>query len=145
MTILKQDFQFLYFEFGGRISRSQYWIGSIVLILVYAAIKYLSGLIFPAMINAVLVIPMICFAITVPVALTVKRLHDRGRSGWWYLGFCIMQGLLTSALLILPKGTILLYCIVMLQTILTIILIIEVGILKGSTGENRYGADPIHG
>jgi uncharacterized membrane protein YhaH (DUF805 family) len=51
-------------------------------------------------------------------AITAKRLHDRGKTGWWQL----------------------VYLIPLLGQIW---LVIELGALRGSVGENRFGPDPV--
>ena len=51
------------------------------------------------------------------LAINVKRLHDRDKSGWWYL------------LMFLPL-------------IGPLWLFVELGFLAGSTGTNDYGPDP---
>ena len=51
-------------------------------------------------------------------AVTVKRWHDRDKSGWWVLiGFVPVIGLLWT--------------------------LVECGCLKGTDGDNRYGTDPL--
>ncbi len=63
-------------------------------------------------------------AVLIPsIAVTVRRLHDRNMSGWWYLGFMVLAfipllGLLAS----------LAFLIVMF--------------LPGTAGPNRFGEDP---
>lgn len=50
----------------------------------------------------------------------IKRCHDRGKSGWW----CI--------LLLIP-------------VVGAIWAVIDLGILKGTEGPNRFGPAPLHG
>lgn len=52
------------------------------------------------------------------VAVYVKRCHDRGKSGWWCLLFLIpVVGIIWA--------------------------IIDLGVLEGNEGANRYGPDPL--
>ena len=52
--------------------------------------------------------------------LHIKRCHDRDKSGWWcLLLFLPMVGLFWS--------------------------IVDLGLLEGTRGDNRYGADPLRG
>ena len=52
------------------------------------------------------------------VAIGVKRLHDRNKTGWWML-------------------------IILLPVIGGLWYLIECGFLKGTTGPNTYGPDPL--
>jgi uncharacterized membrane protein YhaH (DUF805 family) len=52
------------------------------------------------------------------LAGAVKRLHDRDRSGWFYLIFFV-------------------------PVIGTLWLLVELGFLRGTQGENRFGPDPL--
>lgn len=77
-----------YFEFGGRSSRREYWwytLGSVVALLAAFFIDHnLLGYWRPNRVFG----PMLLFATFVHIVpgltLTVRRLHDAGRSGWWY-------------------------------------------------------------
>ncbi|NNE21878.1 MAG: DUF805 domain-containing protein [Rhizobiales bacterium] len=54
------------------------------------------------------------------IMLHIKRCHDRDKSGWWCL------------LLLIPF-------------VGTIWAVIDLGILAGTPGENRFGPDPLQG
>ena len=65
------------FQFEGRSRRSEYWWT--------IAIVYLVSIILTPFVGFVLSI------LTIP--LTFRRLHDTGRSGWWWGGCAILQGI----------------------------------------------------
>ena len=65
------------FQFEGRSRRSEYWWTM--------AIVYLVSIILTPFVGFVLSI------LTIP--LTFRRLHDTGRSGWWWGGCVILQGI----------------------------------------------------
>ena len=111
-----------WFSFRGRIGRKTYWLGYVVpimAILIVGAIPpaFLSPesqifsiyLIAYAILSVVLIIPNL--------AASVKRLHDRGRSGWFVL------------LSMVPIANIWIF--------------IEVCFLKGTDGPNAFGPDPL--
>jgi uncharacterized membrane protein YhaH (DUF805 family) len=76
------DFQYLYFNFDGRIDRGQWWIG----IAIIVAAHLIAGLLFgPGLVMFVIAIILL----VATVGLHVKRFHDRGKSGWWVLVFLI--------------------------------------------------------
>jgi uncharacterized membrane protein YhaH (DUF805 family) len=75
-------------------------------------------------------------------AITVRRLHDRNRSGWWLIPFLVVPGLfdqfesrLGISLPVLVLATVV--------AMLGIWAFVELVILKGTTGANRFGPDPL--
>jgi uncharacterized membrane protein YhaH (DUF805 family) len=65
-----------YAQFTGRASRSEYWWFYLFTVLVTAAADTLGGT----------VGNLASLAFFLPgLALLVRRLHDVGRSGWWFL------------------------------------------------------------
>lgn len=101
MTVLRK-----YAEFDGRARRREYWgfvLVNFLVLLLLAVPDALLGLATPGagvgLLSAIYVL-----AVAVPwLAVTVRRLHDVGRSGWWVLiGFIPYVGaivLLVFALL----------------------------------------------
>lgn len=63
------------------------------------------------------------FVLIPGIAVTVRRLHDRDMSGWWYLGFVVLA-------------------LIPLIGIVASIAFIVVMCLDGTKGTNRFGADP---
>lgn len=58
------------------------------------------------------------------IAISVRRLHDANKSGWFALGFLIM---------LIP----------VIGEIIGMILTVVIGVLEGTKGENQYGEDPL--
>ena len=108
--------QFL-FSFQGRVGRQQYWLMVALTVPFVIAAAIINGGFHhdPAETPGVLVLlPMLWPAF----AVTIKRWHDRDKSGWWILINLIpVLGDLWS--------------------------LIENGFLKGTPGENRFGPDPL--
>jgi uncharacterized membrane protein YhaH (DUF805 family) len=82
------------------------------------------------------------FAIRIPAASAVKRLHDRDKSGWWIVPFCIVPIVLgiganwlgdswSADLLMLAMVALGLWGFV------------EILCLRGTSGPNRFGPDPL--
>lgn len=70
-----------YCNFSGRASRSEFWWFQLFGIL-------LSAVIFPLVASdstfGHIIYYLVCFALVLPsLGLTVRRLHDIGKSGWW--------------------------------------------------------------
>ena len=115
-----------YGDFQGRASRSEYWFWALFVMLLFTAgviaksiAKVLAG---ETVANIVFGIAAVIglFLLLVPsLAVSVRRLHDTNSSGWWYL----------ITLIPYVGGLILFvwFCI------------------KGTTGDNRFGPDPLQG
>jgi uncharacterized membrane protein YhaH (DUF805 family) len=107
------------FSFSGRFPRRVYWGVSIVAGIINAILGQVVGAVFGqesatgAIVALIVAIPLIW----VGVATTVKRWHDRNKSGWWILiAFIPIVGWIWS--------------------------FVEAGCLRGTVGPNNYGADP---
>lgn len=105
-----------YAVFTGRARRAEYWYFALANILIYIALWIL---------NAVPVIRILSstalfiygIAMIVPtVAVSVRRLHDTGRSGWWLL--------------------------IGLIPIVGAIVLLIFYVTEGTPGENEYGPNP---
>lgn len=74
-----------YAVFSGRASRKEYWLFCLWNLIIGFVIGFVLGL--TGNLNAVLPAAIIYLAIFIipSVAVTVRRLHDIGRSGWWLL------------------------------------------------------------
>lgn len=90
-----------YFDFKGRARRSEYW-WFVLLNVIIGCIPVIGW------ISILLIIP--------GLAVAVRRLHDIGRSGWWYL--------------------------LMLVPILNIVLLFIWFAKEGEAGTNKWGANP---
>ena len=126
----------LFLSFNGRIPRSKFWIGLLVLIVVNWILMAILGMVFgtsmvmtadPAnaeqameQMSAMFIPMMIAMIIMLYPSLAVytKRRHDRGKSGWW------------SLIMFIPIAGIIWF-------------IVELGILRGTDGPNKYGPDPL--
>ncbi len=82
------DAMLRYFEFSGRSSRTQYWVFWLVALLLsllgIAADYYLFGIIPSRETAGPLGAFMGIIHVFPGITVTVRRLHDSGRSGWWY-------------------------------------------------------------
>jgi uncharacterized membrane protein YhaH (DUF805 family) len=111
------------FSLQGRAGRRMYWLTSLGLgvlaALTVQGIHWL-GLVVQALKELAVWLPLAvrAGALWAAVAIHVKRLHDRDKSGWWFLlAFVPFVGQLW--------------------------LLVEMGFLRGTAGSNRYGDDPV--
>lgn len=102
-----------YVGFSGRASRSELWWFFLFTVIVYIVAGVIDGLIGMGIVGLIAGL-----AIILPsIAVGVRRLHDIGMTGWWYLIYII--------------------------PIIGLIAFIYFGTKKGDEGDNEYGADPL--
>jgi uncharacterized membrane protein YhaH (DUF805 family) len=161
------------FNFSGRARRAEYWWFFLFIILMNVALS--GGFTFWALTQApsllaqggeaalealvlqyeslVLVasavgVAVMVFAVFIPqLAVTVRRLHDTGRSGWWifkpFLVCVVAIAAVMVAAVILGPAAIGLLTMASLIPIACNIWYIVVMCLPSERGENRFGPDPI--
>ena len=90
-----------YTNFSGRAPRSEYWWCALLLLLSYILLYLVTVAI--GIVGLVLIVFHI--AIVIPyLALSVRRLHDTNRSGWWLLiNFVPFGGIVTFIFSVLPS------------------------------------------
>lgn len=83
-----------YAQFDGRSTRSEFWYFLLASYLIMIVLGLLLGLGFylgggessPLIWIFGGLLVLYAFAIVIPsIAITIRRLHDSGKSGWWYL------------------------------------------------------------
>ena len=98
-----------YADFNGRASRSEYWWFVLLYFLVLIAVTVLTGGMMDES-GGFSTIGLIGFLLVVAVfflpslAVSVRRLHDIDKSGWWYLISLVpyVGGLILLVLMVLP-------------------------------------------
>lgn len=72
-----------YFDFNGRARRKEYWMFTLVNVVISIALSVILGLISE---NLALLANLYSLAVLLPaLGVTARRLHDIGKSGWWML------------------------------------------------------------
>lgn len=121
--------------FSGRAPRSEYWWFQLFFILVsfvsaMLAVLLAGGLasfenggeppmmifLLPGLVALVMLLPLI--------SVSVRRLHDRGRSGWWFLAYCVLSGVPILGFIV-SIGWLVFCC------------------MRGTQGANKFGPDPL--
>ena len=125
------------FSFQGRLNRQSWWLLGIAIWIALIVVQIVVATVFgvsatpsedgemPAIgamsgIAGIVVGIFALAALWMYLALTAKRFHDRDKSGWWVL-IGLVPGL--GALWIL----------------------VDCGFLAGTSGDNRFGGDPLAG
>jgi uncharacterized membrane protein YhaH (DUF805 family) len=88
----------------------------------------------------VVIIPMTLIFAWFYVAASIKRLHDRNKSGWWMIPFVAATGLFGQFGGWLGGATFFVGLAVFIAIIWGLI---EMYFLKGTRGPNRFGPDPL--
>jgi uncharacterized membrane protein YhaH (DUF805 family) len=110
-----------YLQFSGRATRREFWLFHLLYFLTSAASVVVSAILEHALpgrgANMGFVLSAMVWLIFIPpiIAVTVRRLHDRDRKGWWIL------------LSFVPFGVFVLIALFYLQ--------------EGTKGPNRFGPD----
>ncbi len=162
----------LLFGFNGRINRARFWFGCVVNVVfmlllggVVVGITHLVGgparlgfnvedvfaVLDPAAWRSLSTdrLPQLAIkAIGTPVflwiyvAVAIKRLHDRNRSGWWLVPFFVVPGLLGRFEDRL-EDSVVLNVLLVVEFGLVLWGFVEMGLLRGTRGDNRFGSDPL--
>jgi uncharacterized membrane protein YhaH (DUF805 family) len=154
------DWRTLLFSFRGRINRAKYWLAT----LIYIGAWLLFGLVVSIVMTGVrataadaltgaglilvaLGIIFLVGGIWSGFAVAIKRLHDREKSGWWLLLFWVAPGLLNAIAGSWANGGGMAFPILigLVGIAISIWGFVEIACLKGTTGPNSYGPDPLAG
>lgn len=122
-----------YVTFSGRASRSEYWWFQLFYVLVMAVLAVVvifmiddtgesSGPAYFAMALAGIV--FLGFFLPI-LSVTIRRIHDLGYSGWWYLAYVILSIIPYIGWLV-SIGGLVFVC------------------LRGTVGPNQFGDDPLN-
>jgi uncharacterized membrane protein YhaH (DUF805 family) len=117
------DITHLLFSFQGRTRRLHYWMASICAWVVYVVVVGILASVLgigrsPGNPAGVILLPFVIVYAWVALAVSAKRCHDRDKSAWWLALFYLVPviGWLWG--------------------------FIELGILDGTQGPNRFGPSP---
>ena len=119
MNLIIQCVTTKYVKFSGRARRKEFWLFNltylILLFLSFGIDGYLNST--DANSGYGFISGLFILILALPtIAVSIRRLHDTNRSGWWYL------------LTIIPLGIIVLYVFYC---------------FKGTKGPNKFGPDPL--
>lgn len=120
-TAVKTCFQ-KYVTFTGRARRSEYWYFALYAFLAAIAAMIVDHFVDPPAAGVPYAVGIVYVVVVLAnflpgLAVTVRRLHDTNRSGWWFF--------------------------IALVPFLGVILLIVWYCTKGTKGDNRFGPDPL--
>jgi uncharacterized membrane protein YhaH (DUF805 family) len=165
------DYVWFLFRFDGRINRARYWLATLAMLrcmilvlvsLVKLAIAfgirgslsfYLVGI--PASIRVfegdqpptswffqIVMAPIACVFAWSYAAVSIRRLHDRNTSGRWIVPFIVVPGLYGPFCNLLGASD----AVPFIRIAMFMALIwgfVEMCLLRGTRGPNRFGPDPL--
>ena len=147
MTTSPMNWRQLLFGFSGRINRARFWIGTILLVVAWIAAWTLFSWMF---MQAGPLIPVYGFGIVAgavilwgQLGICIKRLHDRGRSGWWLLIFWALPAAVNYVGQGFTEEDSLRIAAAVVIGAIGLWSLIEFGFLRGVKGSNNYGPDPL--
>jgi uncharacterized membrane protein YhaH (DUF805 family) len=143
------DWMDFLFGFQGRINRAKYWLFVLISLIVgilLSALTYVFQTIGLGMIGIIIAVIVDIAFFVAGIAVGIKRLHDRDKSGWWLLVFYLLPGILfgVGAGLAMTTGRGGISMILSLAAFALLIwAFVELACLRGTVGQNRYGPDPL--
>jgi uncharacterized membrane protein YhaH (DUF805 family) len=145
-----RDLMTTLFVFKGRIGRRRYWSLTLLYMLAFVvgcAAFMAGGIMLDAKsadaVTAVMACIFVVFFLAMSVAISgiaVRRLHDRGKTGYWLLLYYAMPSWLMKSAGLDTAGI-----VFTLATLGAVIwAVIDLGVLRGETGSNAFGPDPLN-
>ena len=102
-----------YAVFSGRARRTEFWMFTVINIIIIVVLSVIEGLVG----SPGIVYLIYSLAVLIPcIAVTVRRLHDTGRNGWWIL--------------------------ISLIPLIGAIVLLVFTVQDSKPGENQYGSNP---
>lgn len=163
-----------YAEFSGRSRRMEFWMFMLFQVILYGGLFTVflaatgaaasgsngmasAGAAIMGFVGLMISFFLIWLALLVPsLAVTVRRLHDTNRSGWWFgayflmnIGMNVVSGAMMTALgqgadspeqMMMAMGG--LFGIMGLAMLIYALVLLVFFFLDGTPGPNRYGPDP---
>jgi uncharacterized membrane protein YhaH (DUF805 family) len=144
------DFAYILSSTQGRIPRGEWWAGVAVLIVVGVVIGFVvARALGPTLIGVIAILILQLLLLYPSYAVSAKRFQDRNKPGGLALigiGLGILQTVLRLLGLSDPiHPTVIDWILSIALVIVGIWYLIELGILRGTVGNNTYGRDPLEG
>lgn len=154
------------FAFHGRIGRAALWLYVAIatpLFLLLAGAFWVYALSIPGayenggptpfpgdllgIAGAILFFLLLAAAVLAGTAVMVKRLHDRDKAWWWIVIFILAPDALTGLAQYLTQSEALnesaIFAVQFAAVALTVWGFVELALLRGTAGVNRFGPDPL--
>jgi uncharacterized membrane protein YhaH (DUF805 family) len=138
-----------YLSFAGRANRQRYWVRAFLQVALFIiGVMLTLGMSDIVPVLGVVFIPVLLVFVIAVLANSARRLHDRNKSAWWLLLFVVLPTLMSLPFrlveaahddaVVAPAAL-----LAVLSLPISIWGFVEFGCLKGTTGPNKYGDDPL--
>lgn len=143
------DLQYVFTSFDGRINRAKWWAGVVILAIVSLVLGFIIEVIFGRGFFGGFLATLIALALFYPTyAVCAKRFQDRDKPGQTAL-YGLVPVLIANLLAIWglagtpqePSG--LGWILNLVHLGVGLWFLIDLGILKGTPGQNHFGGDPL--
>ena len=146
---MQLDFKYLFTSFDGRINRAKYWAGYVILLVAWLILGLIVNSIFGGTIfGGALMILALLVLFYAFYAVAAKRFQDRDKPGVTAL-YGLVPAFIANLLTVFglagtPQELNALgwICALVIWGV-ALWFLIELGILKGTPGPNRFGGDPL--
>jgi uncharacterized membrane protein YhaH (DUF805 family) len=137
------NFVNLFISPSGRINRAKFWIA----ILIFTVVNLLNAgmVLFTDGGTGVVILNGIVTLLVAAsgVLVGIKRLHDRNKSGWWVLLYWVAPFVMLSIGFAVGSDTLVVSVLGFLALAIGLWSLIDLGCLRGTIGQNKYGPDPL--
>ena len=137
----------LFISPSGRINRAKFWVVGLCTVVFFLAVIGVTMAVSSSM-NSMFRAAFVAYIpiMYVGVINGIKRLHDRNKSGWWVLLFYGAPTALSAVAALLESGAETSLAVLLFQLVNLVIVVwalVELGCLRGTIGQNKYGPDPL--
>jgi uncharacterized membrane protein YhaH (DUF805 family) len=137
-----------YLSFRGRANRQRYWLTVLAIVGLLLASVVLSIVLRIVPLLSIVVIPIWLALVVAVFANATRRLHDRNKSGWWLLLFYAVPSILGIPMELTQDSAgedvqAFAALIAVVGLPFSIWGLVEMGFLKGTSGPNKFGEDPL--
>jgi uncharacterized membrane protein YhaH (DUF805 family) len=119
----------------GRINRAKFWLGLLISKIVLFGSIAAIGLTLGGWAAGALCLPLYIWVLS---AVSAKRLHDMGMSGWWFAAMLIGPLVLGGV-----GGAASMPALNAIAGMLWLGMLVILGTVEGTSGSNRFGPDPL--
>ena len=127
------------FSIKGRIGRRDFWIWMAIWVLAMSVLFTLAG---TNLLNVQTAAFILVCLLWPTAAVTIKRLHDRGKSGIWALLMILAWMLLAGNWSVLP-GVWQWVVGRFVPTLIIVMMFIDLGAFVGTQGANKFGKETL--
>jgi uncharacterized membrane protein YhaH (DUF805 family) len=144
----QMDLQYLFASLDGRINRAKWWAGVVIILVAWAVVSTVIEVIFGWGFFGGFLVTLLALALFYPgYAVCGKRFQDRDRPGktalYGLVPVLIANLFQTWGLTGAPQQNGLGWLCTLINLGVALWFVIDLGILKGTPGQNHFGGDPL--